>query len=352
MAIANNQEFKVVSVATLTQYNDIASKDPATAYWVVDKKKIYLDGVPYGFNFSDDVTANLINGLWQVGDTDTVDLTLVVSSGKMSLKADVKLADYINKTWKTSSVEGTDLDVADPSITSDATFRSYLSVNYPASNYPLNFIARGCEGTLPVTTYYYAVVEGSAGDSLLKKTASGIELLKEDVEGIANAQIQTKVLDKKGVADGFAELDSGGKVLSSQLPSYVDDVLTYANLAAFPTTGESGKIYVAKDTEKTYRWTGSAYVNIATGNLVLGETSSTAYRGDRGKIAYDHSQLTSGNPHSVSKTDIGLSNVQNYGIASDAEAEAGGIDIKYMTPIKTAKAIDALAQKVVWKVIS
>ena len=47
------------------------------------------------------------------------------------------------------------------------------------------------------------------------------------------------------------------------------------------------------------------------GNLMLGETSITAYRGDRGKTAYDHSQLTSGNPHNVTKTDIGLGNVTN-----------------------------------------
>lgn len=54
-----------------------------------------------------------------------------------------------------------------------------------------------------------------------------------------------------------------GKVPASQLPSYVDDVLEYANFAAFPSTGESGKIYVALDTNKTYRWSGSEYVEIA-----------------------------------------------------------------------------------------
>lgn len=48
----------------------------------------------------------------------------------------------------------------------------------------------------------------------------------------------------------------------------------------------------------------------ATG-LALGETSTTAYRGDRGKTAYDHSQLTSGNPHNVTKSDVGLGNVDN-----------------------------------------
>ena len=113
-----------------------------------------------------------------------------------------------------------------------------------------------------------------------------------------------------GAANGLAELDGSGKVPSSQLPSFVDDVVEYANLAAFPVTGESGKIYVALNTNITYRWAGSTYVEISP-SLALGETIDSAYRGDRGKIAYDHSQLTSGNPHNVTKTDVGLSNVPN-----------------------------------------
>ena len=52
---------------------------------------------------------------------------------------------------------------------------------------------------------------------------------------------------------------------------------------------ESGKIYIDLSTGKTYRWSGSTFVVISD-TLALGETSSTAYRGDRGKVAYDHSQ--------------------------------------------------------------
>ena len=114
----------------------------------------------------------------------------------------------------------------------------------------------------------------------------------------------------KGTANGVAELDENGKVLSAQLPSYVDDVLEYSSISAFPATGESGKIYVALDTNKTYRWSGTGYTEISE-SLALGETSSTAYRGDRGKTAYDHSQITSGNPHNVTKSDVGLGNVNN-----------------------------------------
>lgn len=77
-----------------------------------------------------------------------------------------------------------------------------------------------------------------------------------------------------------------GLVPASQLPSFVDDVLEYANIASFPTTGADGKIYITLDTNKTYRWTGSTYASLDEG-IVLGETSSTAYRGDRGKESFD-----------------------------------------------------------------
>ena len=85
----------------------------------------------------------------------------------------------------------------------------------------------------------------------------------------------------KGAANGVASLDSSGLVPSSQLPSYVDDVLEYSAKSSFPSTGETGKIYVDTSTNLTYRWSGSAYVEISK-SLALGETSSTAYAGDKG----------------------------------------------------------------------
>lgn len=108
---------------------------------------------------------------------------------------------------------------------------------------------------------------------------------------------------QKGAASGVAELDSSGKVPSAQLPSYVDDVVEFASRDSFPGTGEDGKIYIAEDTNLTYRWSGTQYVEISP-SLALGETSSTAYRGDRGKTAYDHSQTT-GNPHNTTAADVG-----------------------------------------------
>lgn len=144
-----------------------------------------------------------------------------------------------------------------------------------------------------------------------KALTSDVTLSASDVSAIPASQ--------KGAASGVAELDSSGKVPSAQLPSYVDDVLEgYFSGGKFykesghttEITGETSKIYVDLSTNRTYRWSGSAYAEISA-SLALGETSSTAYRGDHGKAAYDHSQLTSGNPHNVSKSDVGLGNVTN-----------------------------------------
>lgn len=93
-------------------------------------------------------------------------------------------------------------------------------------------------------------------------------------------------ISTKGQPSGLAELDSTGKVPAAQLPSYVDDVLEFSTKDQFPQTGETGKIYVAKDTNLTYRWTGTQYLEISQ-SLALGETSSTAYPGDKGKANRD-----------------------------------------------------------------
>jgi phage-related tail fiber protein len=113
---------------------------------------------------------------------------------------------------------------------------------------------------------------------------------------------------EKGASNGVATLVDG-KIPTSQLPSYVDDVLEYSAKSSFPSKGETGKIYVDTATNKTYRWSGSAYTEISA-SLALGETSSTAYYGDKGKIAYEHSQ-TPGNPHGLVPKDIGLEYVEN-----------------------------------------
>lgn len=167
-----------------------------------------------------------------------------------------------------------------------------------------------------------------------------------------------------GSANGVATLDENGIILSNQLPSYVDDVIeAYYHGEEDPQTGEiiynmyedpeytiiitpeSGKIYVDILQNVTYRWGGSTYVPIL-GGITLGETSSTAYRGDRGKIAYDHSQTIGGNPHNVTKTDVGLGNVVNTG--DSATPIQGGIT-KFTTGgayVELNKKVDKIEGKV------
>lgn len=120
---------------------------------------------------------------------------------------------------------------------------------------------------------------------------------------------------EKGSNNGVAELDSAGKVPSSQLPSYVDDVIEgYLDSGIFyednahtiPITPESGKIYVDITTNTTYRWSGTAYVQISE-SLALGTTHTTAFYGDYGQTAYNHSQITNGsNPHNTTADNVNL----------------------------------------------
>ncbi len=106
-----------------------------------------------------------------------------------------------------------------------------------------------------------------------------------------------------------------GVLGASQLPSFVDDVVEYDTFADFPETGESGKIYIAVDTNKTYRWSGTVYAALTSG-VVLGTTHDTAGYGDESHAGYAHSQVTSGNPHNVTKGDLGLDNVENKSSAT------------------------------------
>ena len=202
----------------------------------------------------------------------------------------------------------------------------------------------------------------AATNVIVKSNTVGF--IKNDGDIDTNTYISTT---QKGAVNGVAELDATGKVPSNQLPSYVDDVvdgyyydsthfyeqkvvnayyntldgkfyedsgyttiivpvvgyiykdintsntytwdtstLSYITATPTPITGESGKIYISVDTDIQYRWSGSAFAALG-GALQLGETSSTAYRGDRGKTAYDHSQITNGtNPHGTTANNVNL----------------------------------------------
>lgn len=171
------------------------------------------------------------------------------------------------------------------------------------------------DGTNPTTLQGYGITDAAEKDHTHEQTdIVGLDAalagkvptsrkvngkaLSSDVT-LAAADVGAIAATDKGAANGVASLDGNGKVPESQLPSYVDDVIEgylhtdgqfyededHVELI----TAESGKIYIDITKNKPYRWSGSAYAPTNSG-IALGETESTAYRGDRGKIAYDHSQ--------------------------------------------------------------
>jgi hypothetical protein len=145
--------------------------------------------------------------------------------------------------------------------------------------------------------------QNTFNNAFVSKTATtgnnvtGIIGLNNGGSGPAITNVQQEINDKidsseKGAPNGVAELDGTGKVPSAQLPSYVDDVLEYADLASFPVSGETGKIYIAIDTSKAYRWTGSIYYEVSPSEVtsVFGRTGAvTAQSGD-----YTTTQVTEG----------------------------------------------------------
>ena len=190
------------------------------------------------------------------------------------------------------------------------------------------YVSQYVAGGTTTTTFHRRPV--SALWSYIKSKADGVYAAKShthDDRYYTETEIDSKVdtlnasIDSKAAkshAHSAADITSGtlssdrlpsipvgkldGVINASNLPSYVDDVLEYENKTSFPTSGEAGKIYVDKDANLTYRWSGTAYVEISP-SLALGETSSTAFAGDKGKTAYDHSQKT-GNPHGTKIADI------------------------------------------------
>lgn len=155
------------------------------------------------------------------------------------------------------------------------------------------------------------------------------------------ADLETNKIDKtqKGAVNGVAELNEAGKVPSSQLPSYMDDVIEgyYYNNKFYEEsthtteiTAEKGKIYVDLSTEKTYRYSGSLYIEVSP-SLGLGETQYTAYRGDRGKTAYDHA--TDSNKVSSAKTEklykVGVTNQGHVASATEvSKSDITGLGIQ------------------------
>lgn len=144
-------------------------------------------------------------------------------------------------------------------------------------------------------------------------TDSQILQAKFELQNYTDDEVGGLKGDLEGQLSDKADL-VGGRVPASQLPGFAETFEVYPTFGDFPQIGDPVVLYIAEDTNKTYRWVVPNYVELL-GHLELGESETTAYRGDRGRIAYDHTLLTD-NPHQVNKTQVGLSEVDN---TSDAD---------------------------------
>lgn len=180
-------------------------------------------------------------------------------------------------------------------------------------------------------------VTGVKGEAETTYRKGNVSISKANV-GLGNVTNDAQVKrSEMGVANGVATLGTDGKVPAAQLPAYVDDVLEYDNKAAFPATGETAKIYVAKDTNLTYRWGGSAYIEISV-SLALGETSSTAYAGDKGKALADRVTATEEN---ITANDQDIAELQNRAKALEDGTTPAGKATKLATARKISLTGDA-----------
>lgn len=228
------------------------------------------------------------------------------------------------------------------SVTVDAKGRVTAGTN------PTTLSGYGIVDAQPLDADLTAIAALSGTSGFLKKTAADTWVLDTStyLTSISSGDVTTALgytpenPANKGAANGYASLDSGGKVPSSQLPSYVDDVLEYANLAAFPATGSSGIIYVAADTNKAYRWSDSAYVEIsaspgstdavpegstnlyytdARARAAISATGSLSYNSSTGVISFtDAVTSVAGKTGAVTlaKGDVGLGNVENTALST------------------------------------
>lgn len=273
-----------------------------------------------------------VNGKVYTGSiSGTIEKAIADSKGQDIADTYIKSLSVSGKTITYTKGDGDTGTIT----TQDTTYTGANGVTVSGttiSNSGVRSIATGtANGTISVNT------NGTAADVAVKGLGSlayKSSLAASDVGAIASSL--------KGAASGVAELDSSGKVPSAQLPAYVDDVVEYAAKANFPTTGETGKIYVDTSTNKTYRWSGSTYVEISP-SLALGTTSSTAYRGDYGNTAYTHatdsSRLTTATAsglykvastaqgHIASLTAVAKADITGLGIpGSDTKNTTGSTD--------------------------
>lgn len=294
----------------------------------------FLDGFTDKDNLKEFIKAietslsNRITALEQTISNDFEELKLAINAIKSQIKTiDIRLDNHDTVLATLSTSLASHIREYNLLKSSYENFKSYTETNFTAINNSISSL----NISIQTLQEYFEELDEKFDD--VENKVSGVESLLEDANllvkqledrfGQTLAELEQFKRDIKeemkdfqdsvGEPNGIAPLDSRGQVPAEHLPSYVDDVLEYPTKAAFPVTGETGKIYVALDTNLQYRWSGTQYIELSK-SLGLGETSSTAYPGDKGKKVTDNlaaHKADYDNPHRVTKTQLGLNKVNN-----------------------------------------
>lgn len=288
-------------------------------------------------------SAPMADGTFYVS-TDTNKLFLDISGKRVEISANTNTTYTLIKSGNTITLnasDGNQYNITDANTTYGDATTVASGLMSAADKAKLDGIAAQANKVI-----VDASLSGSSTNPVQNK------VIKAALDGKANT---THNHDATNITSGVLNVDRvpsipttklTGIINQANLPSYVDDVLEFANRTTFPTQGESGKIYVAQDTNKTYRWGGTAYVEISP-SLALGTTSSTAFRGDYGNEAYQHAVAkgsafasglykitTNAQGHITAATAVSKSDITALGIPaqdtntwiamSGASASAGG----------------------------
>ena len=294
---------------------------------------------------------NIIKGTY----AEKTDLSLVSQVATNAAQA----ATALENSKQDKLIAGSNIQIAEDGKTISATDTTYVDATTSTSGLmsaadktKLDGVATGAQvNTIETVKVNNSALTPDINKAIDIKVPTVLSELTDDVGFVDRSNFENEIenvrtemaskLDAslKGTANGVAELDANGKVLTSQLPSFVDDVIEAENYAVLPNEGETGKIYVTLDDNKTYRWSGSAYVEISA-SLALGETDSTAYRGDRGKVAYDHATDANKISSAVASGMYKVAGTADGHIASLTAMT--GSDIEGLMTFATNSEIDAL----------
>lgn len=294
---------------------------------------------------------NIIKGTY----AEKTDLNLVSQVATNAAQA----ATTLESSKQDKLIAGSNIQIAEDGKTISATDTTYVDATTSTSGLmsatdktKLDGVATGAQAnTIETVKVNSSALTPDINKAIDIKVPTVLSDLADDIGFVDKSNFENEIenvraeialkLDAslKGTANGVAELDANGKVLTSQLPSFVDDVIEAENFTVLPTEGETGKIYVTLDNNKTYRWSGSAYVEISA-SLALGETDSTAYRGDRGKVAYDHATDANKISSAVASGMYKVAGTADGHIASLTAMT--GSDIEGLMTFATNSEIDAL----------